>query len=336
MESRGPDRLAPETARALTDRIRIGLGVTWQWVIEAYTGRAWEALGYDSWDDYCASEFAGSRLALPRGERAEVAMSMRDAGMSFRAIGSALGVSDYTARGDVSTARNLAVDNGENIIDAELVEDDEGAVGADLDDSDVARVARVFDRIVRRVTGVDGRERPSGRATTREHWERQVKASELAAQGTRQVDIAKQLGVAQSTVSEDLASMNQLLEAHGVDPAAVLSSDGLDARALADQLQVPTRPKTALASTAKAAVRDLQETLAVLMNSVILADGWIEDEERAAAIQEMVPKLVDVLLMLARAVHEVEMRLPEGLIPEEDHLRWSRTIAQARQELDAA
>ena len=78
-------------ARDLTDRIKVAVEGTWQLVKEAYVSRAWSALGYQSWDDYCTREFGTSRLRLPREERQEVVGSLRDAGLSIRAIAAATG-----------------------------------------------------------------------------------------------------------------------------------------------------------------------------------------------------------------------------------------------------
>ncbi|MGH3599441.1 MAG: hypothetical protein ACRDQH_04045 [Pseudonocardiaceae bacterium] len=87
-----------EQARTLTDRIKVALGGTWLLIQEAYTSRAWAALGYASWDDYCTREFGTSRLRLPREERPEVVASMRDIGMSVRAIASATNTARNTVR----------------------------------------------------------------------------------------------------------------------------------------------------------------------------------------------------------------------------------------------
>lgn len=76
-------------ARQLTDRIKVALEGTWLLIQEAYLSRAWTSLGYESWDDYCTREFGTSRLKLPREERPEVVASMREIGMSVRAIASA-------------------------------------------------------------------------------------------------------------------------------------------------------------------------------------------------------------------------------------------------------
>jgi hypothetical protein len=112
----------PSHARALTDRIKVAVDGTWLLIQEAYMSRAWAALGYASWDDYCTREFGTSRLRLPREERQEVVSSMREIGMSVRAIASA------TNQGIGTVHRELAgVPSG---TPADHVQ------GADLDDLD--------------------------------------------------------------------------------------------------------------------------------------------------------------------------------------------------------
>jgi protein gp37 len=85
-----------DQARALTDRIKIAVEGTWQMIREAYVSGAWAALGYDTWDAYCAAEFGAARLALPREERREVVASLADSGLSTRAIASVTGVDQST------------------------------------------------------------------------------------------------------------------------------------------------------------------------------------------------------------------------------------------------
>lgn len=82
-----------EQARVITDRIIALVSTTWELVIQAYVGQAWTALGYDSWDAYCAAEFQATHLRLPLEERTEVVASLRDAGMPYRAIAAATGSS---------------------------------------------------------------------------------------------------------------------------------------------------------------------------------------------------------------------------------------------------
>lgn len=88
--------LSAGDARTLTDRIKVAVEGTWLLIQEAYTSRAWSALGYGSWDEYCTREFGTSRLRLPREERQEVVASLRESGLSTRAIASATGLSQST------------------------------------------------------------------------------------------------------------------------------------------------------------------------------------------------------------------------------------------------
>ena len=83
--------ISAQDARNLTDKIKAGTAALWELIKEAYASRAWASLGYASWDDYCTQEFGTSRIRLPREERQEVVASMREIGMSVRAISSATG-----------------------------------------------------------------------------------------------------------------------------------------------------------------------------------------------------------------------------------------------------
>jgi transposase-like protein len=93
-----------QEARALTDRIKVAVEGTWLLIQEAYTSRTWAALGYETWDAYCATEFGTARLRLPREERQEVVASLRESGLSTRAIASATGVSQMQVSRDLRTS----------------------------------------------------------------------------------------------------------------------------------------------------------------------------------------------------------------------------------------
>ncbi|MGX1805181.1 hypothetical protein ACWIGI_05655 [Nocardia sp. NPDC055321] len=81
-----------DEARELTEEIRRGVEQVWALVTKAYVCRVWTVLGYDSWDAYCSVEFDGARLRIPREERSQVVESLRDSGMSARAIAAATGL----------------------------------------------------------------------------------------------------------------------------------------------------------------------------------------------------------------------------------------------------
>ncbi len=96
------DRLDEEEARSLTNRIRQCVAVAHESIVHAYKGRAWTALNYGSWDDYCEAEFGGARLPIPKADRSDVVALLRAEGMSTRAIGSALGLSKDTVHRDLA------------------------------------------------------------------------------------------------------------------------------------------------------------------------------------------------------------------------------------------
>lgn len=99
-----PEQCTPEQARDLTDRIKLVLDGMWELVKAAYTSRAWSALGYLTWDEYCTREFGTSRIRLPREDRGEVIGSLRDSGLSLRAIASATGLGRGTIERELATS----------------------------------------------------------------------------------------------------------------------------------------------------------------------------------------------------------------------------------------
>ncbi len=93
-----------EEARARAERIRSGMRVLAEWqqdVIAAYAARDWEALGYETWDAYINGEYGEHRVQLPRDQRREIVAGMSAAGMSTRAIGSAIGTGNATVHRDL-------------------------------------------------------------------------------------------------------------------------------------------------------------------------------------------------------------------------------------------
>ena len=105
--------LDADNARALTDQIKTRVESLWELIKQAYHGRAWVALGYQSWAAYCDNEFQTSRLGLPREERAEVGASLRDSGLSIRAITAAPGVSRNTVRCDLRESQDRQAPAGQ-------------------------------------------------------------------------------------------------------------------------------------------------------------------------------------------------------------------------------
>lgn len=74
-----------------------------------WEGRGWIALGFSSWGEMCDDKFNSTFIRIPRERRQEVVCSLAEKGMSTRAIGAALGVSNFTVHKDQKDAgvRNL-------------------------------------------------------------------------------------------------------------------------------------------------------------------------------------------------------------------------------------
>jgi hypothetical protein len=74
---------------------------------QAEAGRAWSALGYDSWTAYVAAEFSGAMAGLQRAERVPITAKLAETGMSSRAIAPVVGVSDRQVRADVQVGSHF-------------------------------------------------------------------------------------------------------------------------------------------------------------------------------------------------------------------------------------
>lgn len=101
-------QVSADEARQMTDQIKVAVETSWHLIVRAYQTGAHIALGYKSWDDYTTREFGTARLRLPREDRNEVVGSLRDAGLSIRAIASVTGDSTDTVRKAINAGvRNL-------------------------------------------------------------------------------------------------------------------------------------------------------------------------------------------------------------------------------------
>ena len=93
-----------DEAKRRVDRVKSGVERIWDDLVVLYRERAWSVLGYQSWDALCDAEFGGTRIALPRQQRQEVVCDLREAGMSTRAIASAVGATHTTVQRDLDAA----------------------------------------------------------------------------------------------------------------------------------------------------------------------------------------------------------------------------------------
>lgn len=91
-----------EEARTLTDRIRESASTYWTDIAVAYKAHAWLSLGYGTWDEYCSGEFGDLTVPLPKERLLGVVRSLRESGLSVRAISSVTGQSKSAVSRQVS------------------------------------------------------------------------------------------------------------------------------------------------------------------------------------------------------------------------------------------
>jgi DNA-binding CsgD family transcriptional regulator len=249
-----------DSARELTEQIRACvvrtidvLGEIDALVVRAYEGRAWVVLGHDSWEAYCAAEFSDSRLWQSVAQRQAATLRLREAGLSERAVAAVLGVG-------------------------------KGTVGRDVESVSTAPTGAVDTAV-----GLDGRERPARRQDSAQVRRRSATVVALRSQGCTQVEIAAQLGIAQSTVSTCLAMATARGE---LDPVAVLGVP--EPRPPVDDTSVETStvpaPSRAGALIAEAAARAaaLSTHVRALRETVVDADEWTSDVLLAADVADVV------------------------------------------------
>ena len=260
--------MAEDQARALTDQIKLGLEGVWELALTAYRARVWVALGYASWEEYCTREFGGCRLSLPTEltMRAELLAPLADGGMSRPAI-------------------------------------------AALVDRSVRTVGRAVGSLeqqpapARLLMGLDGKQQPARKPTRREVLVRQANAGRLRRLGHSQREIADALGISQPTVSADLAEIDRIaasLDSDAPDLNSVLDAardeaGRTDAAAVAERLGVHISPSRHLSRLVKQPARDLEATMRVVVNEVVMADEWLDPVERAAALEVLMPTTAQVL-----------------------------------------
>jgi hypothetical protein len=103
--------LAEEQAADLVERIRVSFGAATRFfdlgcklLVEAYQGRAWEALGLADWSAFVHHTFDVDRLRLTGSDRAEIVAALRDGGLSMRAVATATGLGLGTVHRELATS----------------------------------------------------------------------------------------------------------------------------------------------------------------------------------------------------------------------------------------
>lgn len=108
-----------------TEKLRGSVEVAAELFVEAYTGRIWLALDYETWGEYLNGEIGEVRPRLPKAKRLELVGTMKtEAKMSQSAIAEALGVDQKTVSNDLRELRAEAAESGEEAPESESVGQD--------------------------------------------------------------------------------------------------------------------------------------------------------------------------------------------------------------------
>lgn len=118
--------ITPNDVRASIRRARKSLEdaaseIVWQIEMEA-----WRTLGYSSWTAMREAEYGGAAFMVPSKSRPEIVARIREAGLTQREAAATAGVSVPTIKRDEHPEWKGSNDPPrDDVIDAELVEDDE-------------------------------------------------------------------------------------------------------------------------------------------------------------------------------------------------------------------
>jgi phage N-6-adenine-methyltransferase len=106
--------MTPDEARQLTNEIKSATERLWSLLLQAYEGRAWQALGYESWRAWATAEFDYSQSHAYRMlDQARVIHALTEATGSVSPIGE---ISEYEAR-EIKPRLGEAVEDVRELVD---------------------------------------------------------------------------------------------------------------------------------------------------------------------------------------------------------------------------
>lgn len=280
--------LSAAEARHLTDQIKTGLSVVWEHITRAYQGRAWLALGHGSWDAYIRAEFGSMNLQPPREEREQVVASLREAGLSSRAIATSTGLS----KGSVGRALSAAGSGAPN-----------GAPEDSLND------AASYLAEPQTIQGVDGKHYASTRSDKPNMESSTVETDHTPVPG--QVSIADELGEdAGDAVSGSVLEMSP--EEAGIEVVDLEANE-------ANHREQARRDLREFHASGQAAVPMTIKLAARLSASVVpaMGDSPLTDEERVGVISDSARCVRTLANLLSRTAAAPEALAADDAAAEE-------------------
>lgn len=97
--------MSATSARESVERARTHLEAAAEEVVRQINGRAWLALGYESWDEMREAEYRGAAVIVPRADRPELVARLRAEGLSQRQIGDTIGTSQQQVSNDLRNTK---------------------------------------------------------------------------------------------------------------------------------------------------------------------------------------------------------------------------------------
>lgn len=270
----------------------------------AWRGRAWLAMGYASWEDYCAAEFSEVRLWTTVDERRDRVLALREAGLSQRAIAAVVSVGVATANRDLGALSTVP----------------DGTV-----DSPASQ----------KLLGIDGRTRPALRAMPEQLLERKLSVAELHSDGLRQEEIAERLGVSQATVSADLSEMRRMADVAPEPIREALSDPTLTRAETMSRLQDLVLPRVQLGPIATRVIADVAASMRTLHRDIYMDDAWQDETQRRAAVTAIIAGGLGEVLLLAAELAEHITR-DDVEVEEERWMRFTQAIGDTARALARA
>lgn len=94
-----------EQERRSVERARTNLEKAAKEIIWQIEHRAWEVLGYASWDEMRQAEYGGVAVMVPSKDRPQLTTALREAGLTQKQTAATIGVTERTVRSDEATGK---------------------------------------------------------------------------------------------------------------------------------------------------------------------------------------------------------------------------------------